>query len=94
MIGFPTILKTKKDWQHAVDYVKESRMNRKELVSELENLRDNVYMNVLKESSKGKDPEEMTPDDFEKAEDPNCEKKRLGISDEEIAAWIQEVSGE
>ena len=91
MIGFPSVLNTKEDWQHAVDYVKEHGTNRKELVLELENLRDNMYMNVLKESSKEKDPEELTPDDFEKVEDPNCDKKRLGISDEEIAAWIEEV---
>ncbi|MBR1913148.1 MAG: hypothetical protein IJ828_12475 [Treponema sp.] len=94
MIGFPSVLNTKQDYLNAVEYVKSDRADRKKLVRMLESLRDNIYMNVLKDSSKEKSTEDLTPDDYMAVENPNCDKLRLGISDKEIESWIKEADNE
>lgn len=91
MIGFPKSLTSKKDWENAVSYAIENKEGKGALISRLENLRDNIYIKTLKESSKEKSSEEQTPDDYEEAEDPNPTKKRLGIDDVEINKWIKEL---
>lgn len=91
MLGKPTILNSAADYQNAVDYYKVHKSEKAVMIKKLENLRDNIYILVLKESSKGKDPEEQTADDFEKVLNPNPLKKKLGISDAQINTWIEEL---
>lgn len=89
MVGIPRYCQTKKDWQNAVDYAVAYNTGKSELHSRLEHLRDDHYMNVLKESSKGKPAEEQTPDDYEPIDNPAAEKYRLGFTDNEIDALME-----
>lgn len=89
MVGIPNHCQTKKDWQNAVDYVVAHNTGKTELYSRLEHLRDDHYMNVLKESSRGKPVEEQTPEDYEEVENPAAEKNKLGFSDTEINALME-----
>ena len=88
MIGLPTEMQTKQDWNNAVDYAVQHKTGITTMITRLEDLRDNIYMNVLKESSKDVPADEQTPDDYEQVENPACEKNRLGFSDAEINALI------
>lgn len=90
MIGFPSDLNTKQDYENALDYVKEHPSYRKEMKRRLENLRDNIYMNVLKAGAEKKDPEKLTPEDFESVINPACDKNRLGFTDKEINQMLKE----
>ena len=49
MVGIPKYCQTKKDWQNAVDYAVKHNTGKTELYSRLQHLRDDHYMNVLKE---------------------------------------------
>lgn len=91
MVGIPKECQTKDDWRNAVSYAKENSVGKTEMKARLEHLRDDHFVNVLKEASKGKDAEELTPDDFENAEDPAAEKTRLGFTDEEIEELMEEL---
>lgn len=84
MVGIPKFCQTKKDWQNAVNFATAKNTGKAELYSRLQQLRDNHFMNVLKNSSKSKPAEEQTPDDFEAVDNPAAEKYRLGFTDEEI----------
>lgn len=84
MVGIPKHCQTKKDWQNAVDYAVSHNTGRTELRSRLQHLRDDHYMNVLKEESKTKPAEEQTADDYEAVDNPAAEKYRLGFADSEI----------
>ena len=88
MVGFPKDLRTKQDYLNAVDYVKTTGTDKAKLISRLEGLKSNTKMLVLKNSSKGKDPEDQTPDDYESVLNPNCEMKRLGFTEAEINKLI------
>ncbi len=92
MVGIPKYCQTKKDWQNAVSYAVKYNMGKAELYSRLQRLRDDHYMNVLKEKSKDKPAEEQTADDYEAVDDPAAEKYKLGFSDAEINA-LMEVLG-
>ena len=52
-------------------------------------MRDDHYMNVLKEESKEKPVEEQTPEDYEPVDNPAAEKYRIGITDEEIENMME-----
>jgi len=89
MVGIPKECQTKKDWQNAVDYAVRHNTGKTELHSRLRHLRDDHYMNVLKEESKEKPVEEQTADDYESMDNPASEKYRLGITDEEIEKMME-----
>ena len=89
MIGIPKYCQTKKDWQNAVDYAVKHNTGKTELYSRLQHLRDEHYMNVLKEESKEKPVEEQTPEDYEPVDNPAAEKYRIGITDEEIENMME-----
>ena len=89
MVGIPKHCQTKKDWRNAVDYAVAHNTGKAELYSRLEHLRDDHYMNVLKESSREKPVEEQTPEDYEEVDNPAAEKYKLGFSDAEINALME-----
>jgi len=91
MIGYPSVLNTKEDYENALAYVKEHKEFGSRFKAQLENLKNNVYKKVLKEGSEEKDPEELTSDDFVDVYDPACEKEKLGITDAEIDKMIKEI---
>jgi len=91
MIGYPAILETKDDYENALAYVKEHKEFASRFRAQLENLKSNIYKKVLKEEAQEKDPEELTPEDFEDVFDPTCEKNRLGFTDAEIDRMIKEA---
>lgn len=91
MIGLPTEMQTKKDWHNAADYAIKHKTGIGTMIEKLESLRDDIYINVLKDSSKEKPADEQTPDDYEKVENPACEKIQLGFTDTEINQLIAEL---
>jgi hypothetical protein len=88
MVGLPNLLKTRQDWNNAVDYVKSTGDGKAVMIKRLLELKDNKTILVLKASAAGKDPDEQTQADFEAVPDPACEKLRLGFTDEEIDELI------
>ena len=84
MVGFPRELKTKQDWVNAVNYAMSTGDGKSTLIYRLTELKNNTTMLVLKAESESKPPEEQTEEDFERVDDPACEKIRLGITDQEI----------
>lgn len=92
MVGIPTYCQTKKDWQNAVEYAVQKNTGKRELYIRLQHLRDDHYMNVLKESSKGKPTEEQTPDDYEAVDNPAANKYRLGFTDAEINTLMEALA--
>jgi hypothetical protein len=91
MVGKPGNLFTKRDWLNAVNYAKATGDGKGELHSRLLDLKNNTTILVLKASAQSKPSEEQTPEDFEAAPNPNCEKHRLGFTDAEIDQLISEV---
>lgn len=91
MIGYPKNLNSKSDWINFVNYAMTNSQYKKRAISKLENLRDDIYINTLKESSKEVEAEKQTSDDYEKTLNPSCEKTKLNISDDEINSWIKEL---
>ncbi len=91
MEGIPEYCQSKTDWQNAVDYAVKTGSNKAELYQRLKHLRDDHFINVLKEESAGKDSEELTPDDFEPKEDCNAEKYKLGFTDAEIESLMEKL---
>lgn len=89
MVGIPKYCQTKNDWQNAVDYAIQHNTGKTELYSRLHHLRDDHYMNVLKEESKEKPAEELTPEDYEPVDNPAAEKYRLGFTDSEIEKMME-----
>jgi hypothetical protein len=88
MVGFPKMLKTKKDWENAVAYAIATGEGKAELKNSLLDLKGFTTVLVLKKASKGKPAEEQTPEDFEAVADPACEKNRIGFTDSEIDVLI------
>ncbi|GHU66507.1 hypothetical protein FACS189447_07500 [Spirochaetia bacterium] len=88
MVGLPKDLFTKEDWLNAVGYANSTGQGKSVMIARLNGLKQNIKINVLKQSSAGKDSEELTPEDFEPVDDPNCEIKRLGFSETEINGLI------
>jgi hypothetical protein len=88
MIGSPKELKTKQDYLNAVDYAVTTGSGKTALKNRLVGLKENSKILVLKSASRKKTPEEQTGDDFVEAENPACEKIRLGLSDQEIDEMI------
>lgn len=92
MIGYPKVLNTKSDFEHAVEYALEHENYKPVIKRELEGIKANVYMKVLKKEAEGKNPEEITPEDYEDVLNPACPKNKLGFADEEIDKLIKRVS--
>ena len=92
MVGLPKVYGSKADYYNAVDYAITTDSNKGVVLAALTDLKENVYMNVLKESSKKVPAEEQTEKDYEKVENPNCKKKQLDFTDEEIDALIKKIS--
>jgi hypothetical protein len=84
MVGFPKELKTRQDWINAVDYAKSTGDGKAVLKNRLLELKNKTTVLVLKAASAGKPPEDQTAADFHEADDPACEKLRLGFTDAEI----------
>ena len=84
MVGTPRQLSTKADWFNAVKYAKTTGEGKAAMRERLLSLKLNSTILVLKTSSAGKNSEDQTPEDYEAALDPGCEKARLGFTDEEI----------
>jgi len=84
MVGLPKELKTKQDVLNAVSYAITTGDGKAVLKNRLLELKANTTMLVLKAGSKNKPPEEQTEADFERVNDPACEKIRLGFTDQEI----------
>ena len=91
MYGLPKELKTKQDWLNAVNYAVATGDGKAIMTNRLKELKMNTKYLVLKKESEGKPPEEQTPDDFEFADDPACEKNLLDFSDQEINNLIGEL---
>ena len=91
MVGIPKVYNTKQDYENAVAYTVKTNSGKAEVARALHDLKDNVYMLVLKESSKDVPAEEQTADDYKKVENPNCKKNQLGFTDEEIDALLAKV---
>jgi hypothetical protein len=88
MVGLPKQLNTKADWLNAVNYAKTTGEGKAVMRGRLLSLKLNSTIFVLKASSANKDSEDQTPEDYEAALDPGCEKARLGFTDEEIDELI------
>lgn len=88
MIGLPKQLSTKADWLNAVKYAKTTGDGKAEMQNRLLSLKTHCTILVLKKASAGKDSEDQTPEDYEAAVDPGCEKARLGFTDAEIDELI------
>ena len=84
MVGLPRQLSTRADWLNAVNYAKTTGEGKATMQGRLLSLKLNSTILVLKDSSANKDSEDQTPEDYEAALDPGCEKTRLGFTDEEI----------
>jgi hypothetical protein len=84
MMGIPNNLFTKKDYYNAVEYAASTGNEKDVLIAQLNNLKGNTKMNVLKKTSAGKSADDLTADDFEAVDDPNCEMKRLGFTTAEV----------
>ena len=91
MIGIPNELFTKKDWYNAVEYVKTTGNGKSVMIARLNNLKSNTTINVLKKAAEKKEADELTPDDFEPADDPNCEFARLGFTIAEVDNLIGSI---
>jgi hypothetical protein len=88
MVGLPKQLSTKADWLNAVQYAKTTGDGKAVTRGRLLSLKTNSTILVLKAASANKDSEEQTPEDYEAALDPGCEKARLGFTDDEIDELI------
>jgi hypothetical protein len=88
MVGLPKQLSTKADWLNAVNYAKTTGDGKAAMRGRLLSLKNHSTILVLKKSSAGKDSEDQTPEDYESAADPGCEKARLGFTDTEIDELI------
>jgi hypothetical protein len=88
MVGLPKQLSTKADWLNAVQYAKTTGDGKAVMRSRLLSLKTHATILVLKAASVDKDSEEQTPEDYEAALDPGCEKARLGFTDAEIDELI------
>jgi hypothetical protein len=88
MVGLPKQLSTKADWLNTVKYAKATGEGKAAMRGRLLSLKLNSTILVLKASSAKKDSEEQTPEDYEAALDPGCEKVRLGFTDDEIEELI------
>ena len=89
MVGFPKELKTKQDWINAVNYAKSTGDGKAALLSRLLELKSHTTVLVLKPASASKPAEEQTEADFKSVDDPNCEKLRLGFTDQEINTLME-----
>jgi hypothetical protein len=88
MVGLPKQLSTKQDWLNAVNYAKTKNGGKAEIKNRLLSLKTHCTILVLKKASTRKEAEEQTPEDYETAIDPGCEKARLGFADAEIDELI------
>ena len=88
MVGLPKELKTKQDWLNAINYAKATGDGKAIMKYRLEELKTNTTVLVLKETSQDKPSEEQDETDFERVDDPACEKIRLGFTDQEINTLI------
>lgn len=91
MIGVPSVYNTKKDYENTVAYAVKTNSGKAEVARALHDLQDNIYMLVLKESSKDVPAEDQTANDYEKVENPACKKNKLGFTDAEINALLAKV---
>lgn len=89
MVGIPEYCQTKKDWQNAVDFAVKTNSGKRVLYSRLKHLRDDHFMKVLKNASKGKPVEELTDEDYELVDNPAAAKYKIGITDSEINALME-----
>jgi len=84
MYGLPKEFNSQADILNSIDYVNKKPQHKTELIRRLLDLKNTTTMLVLKNSSKDKDPEEQTQDDFEKVSDPNAKLFRLGFTVDKI----------
>lgn len=89
MVGFPKELKTKRDWINTANYVKSTGDGKAAFQRRLLELKSHTTVLVLKPASASKPAEEQTEADFKLVDDPNCEKLRLGFTDQEIDALME-----
>ena len=89
MVGIPEYCQTKKDWQNAVSFAVKTNSGKRVLYSRLKHLRDDHFMKVLKNASKGKPVEELTDEDYELVDNPAAAKYKIGITDSEINALME-----
>ena len=89
MVGIPEYCQTKKDWQNAVSFAVKTNNGKRVLYSRLKHLRDDHFMKVLKDASKGKPSEELTNEDYELVDNPAAAKYKIGITDAEINALME-----
>ena len=89
MVGIPEYCQTKKDWQNAVSFAVKTNSGKRVLYSRLKHLRDDHFMKVLKDASKGKPAEELTDEDYELVDNPAAAKYKIGITDSEINALME-----
>jgi hypothetical protein len=84
MYGLPREFNSQADILNSIDYANKKPQHKSQLIRMLLDLRDNTTILVLKDSSKGKDPEEQTPDDFQPVSDPNAKLFQLGLTSKKI----------
>lgn len=84
MKGFPKMLQTKEDYYNVVQMAKKGELSREQTAKILDNLIATRNSNYLKETSAGKDPKDLTPDDFETRVDPSSEMEKIGFAETEI----------
>lgn len=89
MVGIPEYCQTKKDWQNAVSFAVKTNSGKRVLYSRLKHLRDDHFMKVVKDASKGKPSEELTDEDYELVDNPAAAKYKIGITDSEINALME-----
>lgn len=92
MVGFPKELKTKQDWLNAANYAKSTGEGKALIKSRLLELKSHTTVLVLKPASANKPAEEQTEADFKLVDDPNCEKLRIGFTDQEIDQLMEELT--
>lgn len=84
MMGFPKRLQTREDYYNVIQLAKRGELSRGDAIRVLDNLIATRNSNYLKATSEGKDPKDLTPDDFEPGIDPNSEMERLEFTEAEI----------
>ena len=92
MKGLPKYLRSRKEWEDAVEYAYRNPGQRQEMVRRLEALKDASTMLVLS-SGAPTDPEEQTPEHFEPVYDHASPLVVSGLSTDEINAMINRLGG-
>lgn len=84
MKGIPNMLQTKQDYENVVELAKRGEVDKDKVIAAMDNLIAVRHYNEVKEASKDKKAEDLTPDDFELVVDPNSQMKKIGFTLKEI----------